>query len=161
MLTRGASFVADDLALLYSGPTGMRLMQFRDVANLNPDTVDAFAELSHLRDAPIRANGKYAISIPERFPHAAIADVGPGFVLRLHTGDTPTMEPVPPEHVFDGMYSMAWFGSRPESNHVHFNILTDWLFESPQWYVSRAYMRECLDELMLRLGGARDNGGTL
>jgi hypothetical protein len=161
MLTRGASFVADDLALLYPGPAGTRLTQFRDVANLNTETVDDFSELSHLRDAPIRGNGKHAISIPERFPHTAISDVGPGFVLRLHSGETPTMEPVPPGNVFDGMYSMAWFGSRPESNQAHFRILTDWLFECPQWYVSRAYMRQCLDDLMTRLGDARDNGGTL
>jgi hypothetical protein len=161
MLARGASFVADDLALLRSGSAGLRLMQFRDVANLKTETVDTFPELSHLRNAPIRGDGKFSISIPERFPGKVIPDVGPGFILRLHSGETPTMEPVPSEHLFDGMYSMAWFGSRPESNHVHFNILTDWLFESPQWYVSRAYMRECLDELMLRLGGNQKNGGTV
>jgi hypothetical protein len=159
MVTRGASFVADDLALLCPGPTGMHLMQLRDVANLKTETVDNFSELSHLRNAPIRGDGKYSINIPERFPNAAVADVGPGFLLRLHAGESPTMEPVPSENLFDGMYSMAWFGSRPESNRAHFGILTDWLFACQQWHVSRAYLRDHLDELMSRLGGDLENGG--
>ena len=159
MLARGAAFVADDLALLHSGPGGMRLAQFRDVANLNPEAVGLFPELSHLRDSPIRGDGKHSISIPERFPQKAIPDAAAGVVLRLHAGETSTLERVPAAQVLDGMYSMAWFGSRPESNRAHFLMLTDFLFQCPQWYVSHAYMRDRLDELMLRLGGAPETGG--
>lgn len=151
MLTRGASFVADDLAFLHAGAGGLRLLRFREVANVNTRTLEMFPELSHLRDAPVRGDGKYCVSIAERFPQTAITDAGPGVVLRLHPGETPTIKRVPPERVLDDMHSMAWFGSRPVANRTHFGILCDWLFQCPQWYVSRAYMRDCLDELMLRL----------
>jgi len=46
---------------------------------------------------------------------------------------------------------MAWFSSRPAANRAHFDILSDWLCQCPQWYVSRAYMRDRLDELLSRL----------
>ncbi|MGA2138653.1 MAG: hypothetical protein ABSH14_07300 [Verrucomicrobiia bacterium] len=152
MLMRGASFVADDLAFLHSGAGGLRLLRFREVANVNARTLEVFPELSHLRDAPVRGDGKYCISIPERFPQTAITDAGPGVILRLHPGETPTIKRVPPEQMLDHMHSMAWFSSRPVANQAHFGILCDWLFQCSQWYVSRAYMRDCLDELMLRLG---------
>jgi hypothetical protein len=159
MLARGASFIADDLALLRMEAGRVRLGPFRDVANLNTDTVEIFPELGHLRDAPKRGNGKYSISIPERFPETRILEAGPGIVLRLRSGQNATLERVPPAASLDGMFSMAWFGSRPESNEAHFRTLTDWLFECEQWYVSRAYMRERLDELMSLLSRVEDVGG--
>jgi hypothetical protein len=152
MLMRGACFVADDLAFLHAGANGLRLLRFREVANVNTRTLDVFPELAHLRDAPVRGDGKYCISIPERFPRTEIGDASPGIILRLHPGETPTIRRVPPEEMLDRMHSMAWFSSRPSSNKRHFDILCDWLSQCPQWYVSRAYMRERLDELMERLG---------
>ena len=161
LLLRGASFVADDLAFLHSGANGLRLLRFREVANVNARTLEVFPELSHLRDAPLRGDGKYCISIPARFPQTPITDASQGVILRLHPSETPTIERVPPDQVLDRMHSMAWFSSRPESNQSHFMVLTDWLFQCPQWYVSRGYMRERLDELMVRLGPGGDIGGLL
>lgn len=148
MLTRGAAFVADDLAFLHSEPEGMRLRRFREVANVNTQTLDMFPELSHLHDAPVRGDGKFCISIPKRFPHTPIVDAKPGIILRLHPGDTPSIRRVPPAELLDRMHTMAWFSSRPAATRSHFNILSDWLCQCPQWYVSRGYMRERLDDLM-------------
>ena len=161
MLSRGAAFVADDLAFLHSEPTGLRLRRFREVANVNAHTLDLFPELSRLRDAPVRGDGKYCVSIPERFPATPIVDAAPGIILRLHPGDEPTIRRVPPDEVLDRMHTMAWFSSRPAANRTHFDILTDWLCQCPQWYVSRGYLRERLDELMSRLKrGENPEGGV-
>jgi hypothetical protein len=161
MVERGASFVADDLALLRRGPDGLRIWQFREVANLKPEGLEAFPELAGLRNAPMRGDGKYMINIRERFRDASVRSAPPGVVLRLRKDEARTLERVPPGEVLDGMYSMAWFGSRPDGNQTHFDLLTDWLYDCPQWYVSRGYMRDCLDELMEQLSEPQESGGML
>jgi hypothetical protein len=155
MVARGASFVADDLALLSQTPQGVRLSRFREVANVVPEALKQFPELAHLCGAPVRGDGKHSVSIPEYFPGASVPNAEPGVVLRLHSGERPSFEPVPPGNVLDGLHSMAWFGSRPEFNQAHFQLLTDWLFQCLQFYVSRAYVRDHLDELMSRVAEAR------
>lgn len=158
MLARGAAFVADDLAFLHAGAEGLRLLRFRDVANVHARTLDLFPELSRLRDAPLRGDGKYCVSIPKWFPEAETTDAAPGIILRLHPGEAPTLARVPPAQIFDRMHAMAWFSSRPAANQSHFSILTDWLFQCPQWHVSQGYMREHLDDLLSRLSRGEDPG---
>ena len=151
MLLRGATFLADDLAILRSFPAGLRLLPFREVANVNADSTTVFPELDFVRNMPQRGDGKFAINVPRHFGTETSHDVGPGIILRLVPDRSSWIKPVPKCECLDGMHTMAWYTSRPERSRQHFALLADWLMESEQCYVSQGYMALHLDDLLARL----------
>jgi serine kinase of HPr protein (carbohydrate metabolism regulator) len=85
MLQRGASFLADDLAILSREGAELWAYPFREVANVNAGTLQRFSgELGQLADSPLRGDGKHCVDIGRHFGQRAVTKAAPGVVLHLH-----------------------------------------------------------------------------
>lgn len=148
MLQLGADFLADDLAILRRHQGKVQLLPLREVANVNSKTLDRFSELSHLRSAPLRGDGKFSVNIRKYFGQHAATCALPGAVLRLEPDQNSWCEEYPASAYLNNMHDLAWFGSRPDANKDHFWLLADWLLESRQWRVTQGYLAGHLSDLM-------------
>lgn len=148
MIEKGADFLADDLAVLFQSRAGLRLLSLRDEANIGPESMALFPELSSLKAAPRRGDGKYAVDIPSFFGRNPIKSAAPGLVIHLNPDQEPRLAPRPPAKIMDGLHHMAWFASRPQATRLHFRLLTDWLWASEHWDASQGFLAERLDDFM-------------
>ncbi|MFB0564758.1 MAG: hypothetical protein ACETWK_03680 [Candidatus Aminicenantaceae bacterium] len=151
LVLRGARFLADDLAILHNSDRGLKMMAFREVANVNRQTLERFSELHHLEKAPLRSDGKYCIDIQTYFGQSACREAYPGLVIHLHPDSKPWIEPCPPENILDNIHSMAWFFSKRDLTERHFWLLTDWLLASSHLNVSQGYLASYPEEFISRI----------
>lgn len=151
MLLAGADFLADDLAILYQEDGRPWFYSLREVANVHEDSIKIFPELSFIKDAPHRGDGKFLVNVPQYFGKKAIGKSPSGVLLRLFPDKESWISPCAKNHYLDHIHRMAWFSSRPEGNISHFWLLTDWLMGCEQWCVSQGYLAHHMDTLMNRL----------
>jgi hypothetical protein len=151
MLMAGADFLADDLAILINNDGQTLFYPLREVANVHVGSIETFPELEFIKNAPLRGDGKFLVSIPEYFHKNASGSYPCQVVLRLYPDKKPWLKPCEKDHYLDHLHRMAWFSSRPDGNITHFWLLTDWLMNCEQWCVSQGYLAHHLDELLNRL----------
>jgi hypothetical protein len=157
MLMKGAKFLADDLLIMKEEDGEITLMPFREVANLGSGTVERFADMAFLTEAPrrgeeflpnTRGDGKYQVSIADHFGQKAVATATPGFVLHLYHDQTPWIRERSPDKALEGIHNMNWFVSRPTESTANFFVLTELMTASRHLDVSQGYLAENLDEFV-------------
>lgn len=148
MVLRGANFLADDLMLMHPQGDNIILMPFREVANLGEGSVDRFSEMSFIKKAPRRGDGKFQVAISEFFDKQAIVSARPGFVLHLYPDQEPWIRERPMEKALEGIHNMAYYMSRKAESTNNFFLLTDLMQSSIHLDVSQGYLAEELDNLM-------------
>ncbi len=151
MLLAGADFLADDLAILLQDDGQTYFYPLREVANVHIGSVQAFPELTFIKDAPHRGDGKFLVNVPQYFNRKAVRRASAGILLRLYPDSESWIKPCPKDHYLDHIHRMAWFASRPEGNKAHFWLLTDWLMNCEQVCVSQGYLGRHMETLMNRL----------
>jgi len=156
MLLRGASFLADDLAILSREADGVWAYPFREVANVNQGSMRRFPELAFLDRAPLRGDGKYCVDVGQFFDQKAVGKAAPGVVLHLHPDPEPWIRPRARRDQLGGLGDMAWYPSSPARNEPHFWLLVDWLLAGEHHDVSQGYMAENLGQLLDALGARRE-----
>ena len=154
MLLAGADFLADDLAILHQDNGDSYFYPLREVANVHVGSIQAFPELSFIKDAPCRGDGKFMVNIPHFFNSVAVNRAPAGVLLRLYPDPEAWISHCPKEQYLDNIHRMAWFASRPEGNKAHFWLLTDWLMNCEQLSVSQGYLGRHMDTLIKCLRGA-------
>jgi hypothetical protein len=153
MLLAGADFLADDLAILYQDNGQPYFYPLREVANVHVGSIETFPELAFIQDAPRRGDGKFMVNVPQYFGKKAVVRAPAGILLRLSPDPEAWIKACPKDHYLDHIHRMAWFASRPEGNKAHFWLLTDWLMNCEQWYVSQGYLGRHMETLINRLRG--------
>lgn len=148
MLLKGFDFIADDLAILASDSGKIKMMPFREVANVNKHSMERFPELSFLANSFLRGDGKYTVDISKNFSKSACRNADPGLFIRLHPESASWLKKTPMERIFDNMHSMAWFMGRRRDSVNHFWLLSEWLSSSVHFDVSQGYLAERLDDLV-------------
>lgn len=145
---RGAGFLADDLGLLSRKNNELVMRPFREMANVGQQTMDLFPELAKFRNCPIRGEGKYCVSIPERLGVRAVGTAAPGWMVHITPDDSSHFRRHAIDLRWEGIPHMAWFLTRPDESRNHFKLLLDWLDSCEPVEVSRGYLREHLDDFL-------------